>query len=208
MSGMRILFVAWYPPPFDARSRVATEHVRALRAEGHHVEVLSPAPYAAHHHDALGSWWSVGRLVRRFRRFDQVVVTDELLTPPLRAALRAARSVVAWRAPVSPLEPVTESDSVWPSDRDAAMAAIRARAAPSPMNEPADATAGELSARMRRVPPLVLPAPASARRGASTVKRIVRRLTGWQVDPIVARMNQMRATLIDEFETLERRDDR
>lgn len=88
------------------------------------------------------------------------------------------------------------------------MVEIRARAAPNPTNEPADATAGELSARMRRVPPLVLPFPASARPGASTVKRIVRRLTGWQVDPIVARMNQMRATLIDEFETLERRDDR
>lgn len=104
---MRILFVAWYPPPFDARSRAATEHVRELRAEGHHVEVLSPEPSAAHHHDVLGSWLSVGRMIRRFRRFDRVVVTDELLSPPLRAALRAARSVVPWRAPAVPLEPAS-----------------------------------------------------------------------------------------------------
>ena len=84
----------------------------------------------------------------------------------------------------------------------------RGRAARRPGAEAGPATAEDLAARMRRVPPLVLPDSASTRPGASTVQRIVRRLTRWQVDPIVARVNQMRATLIDEFETLERRDDR
>jgi hypothetical protein len=206
---MRILFVTSYPPPFDARTRAATAHVRALRADGHVVEVLSPAPSAAHHHEELRSWWSVARMMGRFRRFDRVVVDDELgESPPLRTALRAAASVETWRAPVGAAQWVDEPNSVWPSDRDAAMAEIRARAAHHPMSDSGHATARGLSAPMRRVPPFVLPDPGSARRGAGTVKRVVRRLTGWQVDPLVARMNQLRATLIDEFETLERRDGR
>jgi hypothetical protein len=206
---MRILLVTSYPPPFDARTRAATAHVRALRAEGHVVEVLSPAPSAAHHHEELRSWWTVARLMGLFRRFDRVVVDDVLDdSAPLRAALRSAASVETWRAPAGAPRWVDESNSVWPSDRDAAMAAIRARAAHHPMGESAHATARDLSAPMRRVPPFVLADPGSARRGASTVKRVVRRLTGWQVDPLVARMNQLRATLIDEFEMLERRDGR
>jgi hypothetical protein len=205
---MRILFVTSYPPPFDDRARAAIEHVRALRAEGHVVEVLSPAPSAAHHHDEVRSWRSVARLVGLVRRFDRVVVADELDdAAPLRAALRAAASVETWRAPVATVRTAPATDAVWPSDRDAAMTEIRARAAHRPMGAPGHASARELSAPMRRVPAFVLPDPGSARPGASTVKRVVRRLTAWQVDPLVARLNLLRATLIDEFETLERRDD-
>jgi hypothetical protein len=206
---MRILLVTSYPPPFDARTRAATAHVRELRADGHVVEVLSPAPSAARHHEELRSWWSFARLVALIRRFDRVMVTEELLdAAPLRAALRAGPAFEPWRPPAGEPISAVEPDVFWPSDRDAAMAEIRARAAHRPMGEPGRAATRDLSAAMRRVPPFVLPDPGSARRGASTVKRVVRRLTGWQVDPLVARMNQLRATLIDEFETLERRDGR
>ena len=206
---MRILFVTPYPPPFDARARAATERVRALRAEGHQVEVLSPQPSAAHHHDELGSWRSVVRMTRRFRRFDRVEVADGLLSvTPLRAALRAARSVTTWSAPADAPRARTEPAAVWSGDRDAAMREIRARAGRRPATDTGPAAVDDLGARMRQVPPLVLPDPTSTRPGASTVQRIVRRLTRWQVDPIVARVNELRATLIDEFETLERRDGR
>ena len=206
---MRILFVTSYPPPFDARSRAAVGHVRSMRAEGHEVQVLSPTPSAAHHHDEFGSWWSLARMIGLFRRFDQVLVNDGLLqTSPLRMALRAAHSVTTWTSPAASLPPTVESDWVWPSERDAAMAEIRSRSARSEMAGTTKPEIGELSARMRRVPPLILPDAASARPGASTAKRIVSRLTAWQLDPVVARINMLRATLIDEFETLERRDGR
>jgi hypothetical protein len=205
---MRVLFVTGYPPPFDARARAAAEHVRALRADGHPVEVLSPAPSAAHHHSELGAWRSLPSMIRRFRRFDRVVVEEELLrAAPLRAGLRAARAVETWRAPTAasarPVEPVT----VWPTDRDGAMAEIRARAGHRPAPR-ASGVHDDPGARIRQVPPLVLPEPTSTRPGASTVQKVVRRLTRWQVDPIVGRVNQMRAALIDQFETLERPDGR
>jgi hypothetical protein len=209
MTGARVLFVVPYPPPFDARTRAAVDHVRALRAVGEHVEVLSPEPSGAHHHEAVRAWSSVPRLVRRFRTADRVVVDDALLAAaPLRVALRAARAVDRWRPPlVSSSDTVAEAPEVWPSDRDAAMAEIRARAGSSRTAAPSSGE-GEPGSRLRRVAPLSLPEPTSTRPGASTVQRLVRRLTRWQIDPIVARVNHLRATLVEEFETLERRDGR
>ena len=208
---MRILFVTSYPPPFDARTRAATEHVRALREAGNEVEVVSPTPSAAHHHHDVFSWRAVGPMVALVRRFERVVVDDALASvPPLRAALRAARSVETWRGPdgiepaprhLDPSGPVRPE--AWPSERDAAMAEIRARAA-----HRGAGAAGDLSAPLRRVPPLTLPAAASLRPGAGIAKRVVRRLTAWQVDPIVERMNQLRATLIEVLEHAEQRDER
>jgi hypothetical protein len=198
-----ILFVTSYPPAFDASSRKAVDHVRALRAEGHRVEVLSPSPSAAHHHHPLRSWRSVAPVAALVRRYDRVVVAEDLSTgAPLRAALRAARSVDVWRAPDIASAPTVPHDVGWPAERDAAMAEIRARAAGS------RAAAGELSTRVRRVPALTLPSPASARPGAATAKRVVRKLTAWQVDPIVARINQLRAALIETLESMEQRDER
>ena len=105
----------------------------------------------------------------------------------------------------------------WPAaGRDAVMAEIHARAA---------AERGSLSARsssvadgvaragrngsaawagsapVRRVPPLVLPTPVSGRPGVSTIKRLVRRLTAWEVDPLVEQVNRLRDAVIESAES-------
>jgi hypothetical protein len=199
----KVLFVAPYPPPFDDRTRAAVEHVRDLRRGGHAVEVLSAAPSAAHHHHDPGSWRSVAPLVVLVRRADRVVVAEELVAlAPLRAALRAARAVEIWHAPSAPRSSDVDHDVVWPSERDAAMAEIRARAARSGASD----VARDLSARIRRVPALALPTATSPRPGAGSAKRTVRRLTSWEIDPIVGRVNELRAALIDVLEALEQRD--
>jgi hypothetical protein len=77
------------------------------------------------------------------------------------------------------------------------MAEIRARAGHGASGTPGGL---DLGARLRRVPPLDLPAPTSTRPVARGMQRVVRRLTRWQVDPIVGRVNQMRAALIDQLE--------
>ena len=51
----RILMVSPYPPWRDGIGAYAVQQVRALRRLGHHVEVVSPDPSAAHHHlDLIG----------------------------------------------------------------------------------------------------------------------------------------------------------
>jgi glycosyltransferase involved in cell wall biosynthesis len=53
---------------------------------------------------------------------------------------------------------------------------------------------------LQRLPPLGLPAPTSARPGVSLLKRLVRRSTAWQVDPLVAQVNALREATIQALE--------
>lgn len=53
---------------------------------------------------------------------------------------------------------------------------------------------------LRRLPPLGPPPATSARPGVSLLKRLVRRATGWQVDPLVAQVNALRETTIQALE--------
>lgn len=71
---MRILMVTPYPPNRDGIAAYAVQAVRALRTQGHDVEVLSAGPSAAHHHlDLVGPRGALA-LARRVRGYDRVVV--------------------------------------------------------------------------------------------------------------------------------------
>lgn len=59
---------------------------------------------------------------------------------------------------------------------------------------------GQASLPLRRLPPLGVPAPTSARPGASLLKRLVRRATAWQVDPLVTQVNALREVTIQALE--------
>ncbi len=128
---------------------------------------------------------------------------DELL-----AAMRTLAGVGA----VAPV-----ASAPWPTaGRDAVMAEIHARAATARGSVGArsstvtDGGAHALrdasgvwsgSAAVRRVPPLVLPPPVSGRPGVSTIKRLVRRLTAWEVDPLVEQVNRLRDAVIESAES-------
>lgn len=104
----------------------------------------------------------------------------------------------------------------WPTedvDRETVMSEVRARAAAARgggfvrvasdgMGAGAAARARSSSAPLRRVPSLALPPPVSGRPGASVLKRLVRRLTAWQLDPIVHQVNHLQHALVDALETL------
>jgi len=59
-----------------------------------------------------------------------------------------------------------------------------------------------VSAPVRRLAPLVPPPPVSARPGASALKRVVHRLTAWQLDPIVAHVNALQRAVVAMTDTL------
>ncbi|MBM3673549.1 MAG: glycosyltransferase family 4 protein [Actinobacteria bacterium] len=71
---MRILMVSIYPPQRDGIAQYAIQEVRALRAEGHEVDVCSPEPSAAHMHLDLRSRRGPYALARRVAGYDRVIV--------------------------------------------------------------------------------------------------------------------------------------
>ncbi len=73
-TGRRILVVTPYPPVRDGIGSYAVQQVRALRREGHHVEVCSPWPSAAHHHLALKGPAGARALRGLMKGFDRVIV--------------------------------------------------------------------------------------------------------------------------------------
>ena len=92
----RILVVSPYPPVRDGIATYALQTVRALRALGHDVEVLSPGPSAAHHHlDLVGPRGALA-LAKRVGRYDRVIIQfhpDFFYPDPGRAQSRLAESV-------------------------------------------------------------------------------------------------------------------
>lgn len=70
----RILVVTPYAPWRDGIGAYALQQVRRLRRDGHHVEVLSPKPSAAHHHGDLRGRAGALRLRTLGKQFDEVVV--------------------------------------------------------------------------------------------------------------------------------------
>ncbi len=73
-TGQRILVVSPYPPVRDGIGAYAVQQVRSLRRAGHHVEVCSPWPSAAHHHLDLEGPKGAKALRRLMGGFDRVIV--------------------------------------------------------------------------------------------------------------------------------------
>ncbi|MFA5565887.1 MAG: glycosyltransferase family 4 protein [Acidimicrobiia bacterium] len=71
---MKILMVTPYPPIRDGIASYALQQVKALRAEGHEVHVLSPQPSAAHFHLNLYSPKGPLALLKRARKYDKVII--------------------------------------------------------------------------------------------------------------------------------------
>lgn len=70
----RILVVTPYPPVRDGIGTYAVQQVRALRRQGHRVEVASPQPSAAHHHLDLHGPRGAIALRRLMAGFDEVII--------------------------------------------------------------------------------------------------------------------------------------
>jgi hypothetical protein len=62
--------------------------------------------------------------------------------------------------------------------------------------------AARLARAVRRVPPLAMPSVTSTRSLAAFVKRLVRRLTAWEVDPVVQQVNMLREATIESLTAL------
>lgn len=107
----RILVVSPYPPLRDGIGAYTVQQVRALRRAGHHVEVVSPVPSAAHHHLPLRGRREFRALTELASRFDRVIVhfhPDVFYTDPstpisrlvtgraLARAFRAGPPVEIW----------------------------------------------------------------------------------------------------------------
>jgi glycosyltransferase involved in cell wall biosynthesis len=75
-----------------------------------------------------------------------------------------------------------------------------ARGLPVRHGRPASAGAAQATVPLRRLPPIGLAQPISARPGASLLKRIVRRATAWEVDPLVAQVNALREATIQALD--------
>ncbi len=75
-----------------------------------------------------------------------------------------------------------------------------ARGLPVRHGHAASAGAAQATVPLRRLPPIGLAQPVSARPGASLLKRIVRRATAWQVDPLVAQVNALREATIQALD--------
>lgn len=76
-------------------------------------------------------------------------------------------------------------------DRGSASAAARPEAAVEVARQ---------TAPLRRVAPLQLPPPTAHRSSTALVKRVVRRLTAWQLEPVVGQLNALRAATLESVE--------
>lgn len=129
---------------------------------------------------------------------------------------------VAMRQAAGGSGPAAGSRTSWPLSAGAAQlqAEVRRRAAvtrgnltgvaalPPPAPHPAGsgrrvvAPTSGASVPLRRVHPLQLPAARSGRPGAAIAKRVVRRLTAWQLDPLVWQVNAVQAATVESLERL------
>ena len=161
--------------------------------------------------------WSSGVLERALL-YDRRVIATAVGGLSHQAAARpgvtlvdpAGLAAAMWRARGRSGQGPEEAEASWPTgpeglrervQEQVVARATRRRGLPvrTDHGRPAAVT-GQLSLPVRRLPPLGLPPPTSARPGVSLLKRLVRRATGWQVDPLVAQVNALREVTIQALE--------
>ncbi len=123
--------VSPYPPARDGIGAYALQQVRSLRRTGHHVEVVSPYPSAAHHHlDLVGPMGALA-LARLARRFDRMIVQfhpDVFYRDPATPGSRIAEGLalgVAFRAGPPVEVRLHEVDHRWADRSDPSARATR-----------------------------------------------------------------------------------
>ena len=131
-TGRRILVVTPYPPIRDGIGTYAVQQVRALRRAGHHVEVASPQPSAAHHHLDLHGPKGAFALRRLMAGFDQVIIHfhpdffyDHPATPSSRITTGTALAA-AFRSGPEVVIRLHEIDHRWVAPSDPSAWATRA----------------------------------------------------------------------------------
>jgi glycosyltransferase involved in cell wall biosynthesis len=108
----------------------------------------------------------------------------------------AMREFAGQQVEPAPAEPWTQRG---PVDHDQVMQSVQARAAARRGAKVGDFALAP-SAPVRRLRPLSLPEARSARPGASVLKRGVRRLTRWEIDPIVGHVNRLQQVVVEALE--------
>lgn len=128
----RILVVTPYPPIRDGIGAYAVQQVRSLRRAGHHVEVCSPEPSAAHHHLDLHGPRGAIALRRLMVGFDQVIIHfhpdffyDHPATPTSRISTGVAYAA-AFRSGPDVIIRLHEIDHRWVAATDPSAWATRA----------------------------------------------------------------------------------
>lgn len=150
----------------------------------------------------------VGGLIDQARS-NTLLVDDDL------ELVDAMRKLVAEHMPQAPVAAAVTLG--WPAQavatRGSVTDVVKARAAmvrgtPSALVAPLPPAGryGALASNgspLRRLAPLELPAPVSRRPGAGLVKQVVRRLTGWELNPIVKQVNDLQRAMNAAIEHLQ-----
>ena len=161
--------------------------------------------------------WSSGVLERALL-YDRRVIATAVGGLSQQAGARPAVTLVdeaglvdaMWRARGQAAElPATAVEASWPAGgeqlreriQDEVVArATKRRGLPVRAAGARTGAAAQASQPLRRLPALGIPPATSARPGVSLVKRLVRRATAWEVDPLVAQVNALRELTIQALE--------
>jgi hypothetical protein len=208
-----------YPPIPGATATATLEQVRVLLASGGDVLVISPTPSAAHEHADLRRPMEAWRFARKAAGAAQLTLhlDSELLESvghrrelPARLALAlavrsAGRSTVylprghhqlptGWARLVADAADEILAEAEEPPDAPngaGPAGAPEPGATPEPLawNLGREPTRDEIEAEIRRRAIMRRATESAANPLAAVVKRIVRRLVAWQIDPVIEQVN-------------------
>jgi glycosyltransferase involved in cell wall biosynthesis len=160
--------------------------------------------------------WSSGVLERALLYDREVIATavgglgqQAAARPGVTLVDEADLAAAMWRASNRAATPQVAAVDAWPApgerlrervQEQVVARATRRRGLPVRVDGDGPTLARHGSLPLQRLPPLGVPAPTSAKPGVSLLKRLVRRATAWQVDPLVAQVNALREATIQALE--------